>query len=76
MRRLLGDTGDDGRYLIVTDGIRFKIIDTTSPDAVADTPEWGTLYWFLNDDPRGRPDWSGTHRMDFSKPNKMGKSDA
>jgi hypothetical protein len=74
--RLIEGEPPPHNYIVYTDGVRFGVI----PIAVLEkgetlAPSWASLCWFLRDDPRGRPDWSGTNRMDFTKPNKMSKSD-
>lgn len=74
-KQLPGEPG--GQIMIATDGIRFEIIHPPAEGNLVywDMSEWATLFWFLKDDPRGRPDWSGTQRQDFSKPDKLSKSD-
>lgn len=77
-RMIPGEPG--GKILVATDGVQFEVC-FPQKTPVYDTieyfiPEWATLFWFLKDDPKGRPDWNGTNRMDFTKANKMSKSDA
>jgi hypothetical protein len=76
-KQLPGEPG--GKIMIATDGVEFEIIFPKEYDGFPwrsyRVPEWAKLFWFLKDDPRGRPDWNGTNRQDFTKPNKMSKSE-
>lgn len=66
-KQLPGDP--DGTLLIATDGMQFSV----GGDEV---PEWATLYWYLKDDPRHRPDWNRTLGYKAEKFEKLSKSDA
>ena len=55
-KQLPGEPG--GQIMIATDGIRFEIIHPPAEGNLVywDMSEWATLFWFLKDDPRGRPE--------------------
>lgn len=76
-KMLPGEPG--GTILIATDGVQFEVCfpqQTPIIDSIEYfIPEWTKLYWFLRDDPRGRPDWSGTARYKAEKFDKISKSD-
>lgn len=59
----------DGNILIATDGLRTEVVDSGA------IPDWATLYWYLKDDPRTRPDWNRTLGYKAEKFNKISKSD-
>lgn len=67
-KQLPGDPG--GTILIATDGVQFDVGGEWE-----DLPGWATLYWYLKDDPRGRPDWNRTVGYKAEKFDKISKSD-
>lgn len=64
MSKHLGGSGD---YLIATDGVRVEVVDAV--------PEWAKLTWYLDDDPRIRPDWNRTVGYKPESFNKLSKKD-
>lgn len=65
--------GERGTVLVATDGIRFEVILEGEDELPAF--EWATLYWYLDDDPRQRPDWNRVRGYNYTPPNKLSKSD-
>ena len=63
-RGVPGETG--GRYLIASDGYRAEVVEFV--------PAWATVYWYLQDDPRQRADWSSLVGYSHKPENKMSKS--
>lgn len=66
-RKLPGEP--NGTILVATDGLRTEVVD------VGVIPDWASLYWYLAEDPRQRPDWNRVVGYKAEKFNKISKSD-